>query len=105
MAASADARSSALVSTVSGTVTARRPFALQDSSSTEDRETHDMAGAGRKAQDVPLRRLLPLIDLRLADVQVEHVVLGVVVGVIEAQRPDRDVHALNDLGSFRLAAR
>lgn len=50
-----------------------------------------------------LRRLLALGWLGRANVQVEHVVIGVVVGMIEAQRSDRDVYALNDLGSLPLA--
>lgn len=31
----------------------------------------------------------------------EHVVLGVVVGVVEGDRSDLDVHLLHDGGSFR----
>src|SRR5665213_3188643 len=33
----------------------------------------------------------------------DDVALGVVVGMVEAQRPDGDVHARHDLWSFRLA--
>jgi hypothetical protein len=50
---------------------------------------------------VPLRRLLPLLGHGLADVQVQHVVLGVVVGRMEDERSDADVHALHEGGSFR----
>jgi hypothetical protein len=44
-----------------------------------------------------------LVTAPMVIVESEHVVLGVVVGVVEVQRPDRDVHALHDFGSFRLA--
>jgi hypothetical protein len=49
------------------------------------------------------RRLLVLPGLRIAHMELEHGVLGVVVGPIERQRPDRDVHALHVLGCCRLA--
>ncbi len=79
------------------------PIAVQDVSRAEHRQANDAAGAGRIADDVALWRLLALGWLGRADMQVEHVTIRVVVGVIEAQRPDRDVYALHDLGSFRLA--
>src|SRR5580704_3610449 len=81
----------------------KAPVALQHAPCSEHRQTHDPTGSGRVADDVALRRLLTLARLRLAYMQIQHVVVSIVVGVIEAQRPDRDVYALHDLGSFRLA--
>jgi len=66
------------------------PIAVQDVSRAEHRQATCgwfRAHSGRRG---PLR-LLALGWLGRADMQVEHVAIGVVVGVIEAQRPDRDV--------------
>ena len=51
-----------------------------------------------------LGRLLALGLLRLADVEVEHVGFGVVVGMVEDDRSDGGVHALHDGGSFLVAS-
>jgi len=45
---------------------------------------------------MPLRGLLALSLLRIASVQVEHVVLSVVVGMVEGDRSDSDVYSLHD---------
>lgn len=102
-AARAGAKSSAVVSIVSGTVIERRPFRSSVSRAPTTLCPITWLVPGRIAQDVSLGRLLTLPRLGIAQVEVEHVVLGVVVGPIERQAPDRDVHALHVLGSFRLA--
>jgi hypothetical protein len=95
-AANAGARSSALVSIVAGIVTAKRPSRCKIRWALSTVRPDNLIGVWRVAQDVPLGRLLTLSHLWLADMQVEDVVLGVIVGVVKAHRPDFDVHALHD---------
>jgi hypothetical protein len=45
--------------------------------------------------------LLTLTSLRLSHVQIEDVVLGVVVDVVEEKRADFDLHLLHERGPFR----
>jgi len=52
---------------------------------------------------VSLRCLFALRGLGRADVQIKNVSLGVVIGVVEGQLPDLDVHGVHALGSLRLA--
>jgi len=49
-------------------------------------------------------RLLALGLNRVADVQVEHVAFGVVVGAVEDQPTDMDIHGFHRFGSFRVAS-
>jgi hypothetical protein len=60
-------------------------------------------GSGREAEQMALGRLLRLGCDRLADVQVEDIGLGVVMGMVEGDRSDGDVHTLPDGGSFLVA--
>lgn len=61
--------------------------AHQDVPRAEHGQTNNTVGIRRVADDMPLWRLLALALLDLAGVQVEHIALGVVVGMIEGQRP------------------
>jgi len=56
--------------------------APQDVARPHHRQADDSIGPGRVAEDVALWSLLALPDLRLADVQVQDVALGVVPGAI-----------------------
>ncbi len=55
---SAGARSSALASTVPGTVTMSRPVPIYDMTRIDDGQADDLLGAGGKAKDVALGRFL-----------------------------------------------
>src|SRR5690349_15519036 len=76
--------------------------AIENCLGAHDGQTDNVLSAGREAEDMSLWRLLALGLLRLADMQIEHVVLGVVVGVVEGDRADSNVYSLHDRGSFRL---
>ncbi len=80
------------------------PVSSQDLLRVDDGQANDLLGAWGEAKDVSLGRLFAFAGLRLADLQVEDVAVGVVVGVVEAQRADADVHGFHRLGSFRLAS-
>lgn len=62
----------------------KMPIPVQDVSRTEHRQANDAGGSGRIADDVALWRLLAHGWLGRADMQVEHVAIGVVVGVIRS---------------------
>lgn len=57
------------------------------------------------AQDMTLGRLLALSLLGLPGMQIEHVVAGVIVGMVERDVTDPDFHSLHGAGAFRLPTR
>src|SRR5215212_6342057 len=71
---------------------------LEDVARADHRQADDALRAWCVADDVALRRLLPLAPRGLTDVQVEHVVLGVVIGVVEDHGADSDAHSLHETG-------
>jgi hypothetical protein len=81
----------------------KRAVTLGDLPSADHGQTDDPLRARRVAHDVTLGRLLALPSLRQTDMEVEHVALGVVVGVIEHERSDADGHGLHSLGFLRAA--
>ena len=77
---------------------------VQDTARIDDCQPDDPLRSRSEANDVPFGSLFAFGRLRQADVQVENVCVCVLVGVIEQQRSDPDVHGLHCFGSLRLAS-
>src|SRR5947209_16228601 len=66
----------------------KAPVPIQDLTRVDDGQANDLLGAWCEAKNVSLGRFFAFTGLRLADVQVEDVAVGVIVGVVEGQRSD-----------------
>ena len=66
----------------------------------DNRESDDLLGARGVTHDVALRGFLALGLARRPDMQIEHIALGVVVGVVDDLRADMDAHLSHDFESF-----
>jgi hypothetical protein len=65
-------------------------------------QAEEIVGPVGIAEDVSLRGVLALASVRLADAEAEDIVVGVVIGIVESDGSDLDVHFFHESGSFRL---
>src|ERR671919_1128044 len=77
--------------------------AVQQPAGVDDGQADDALGARLEAQDMALRSLLSFGVLGGTNVEVQHVAFGLVVGVVEDQRSDLDIHGFHRFGSLRVA--
>jgi len=77
--------------------------AVEEPEGLEHGQADDALGARLEAQDMALRGLLSFSILWGANMEVQHVAIGVVVGVVEDQRPIVTGTASIASGPFRVA--
>jgi len=68
------------------------PVVIEEPASIDNRETHNPLGARLEAQNVAFGCSLALGFARLTNMQVQDVSVRLVVGMVEGQRPDLDLH-------------